>query len=502
MFVRKPLKRANSIFSLSFLLLATQSLSARGETISEFLRAFHKDPATMMERLPSIVDEHGVAHPRGFIDYDRVEAMLPARLAVRDKIMSQAANKVQSAIPDPSKDNVESLVDEGTPIERNLLALQEQKFMNNTAPIKPWADSYWPTYLGQTGYRYAGGGSSSKDWKANYAHFLSNPPSNVPTHMLSPAEKYDYAVGDTSYSLTRYAWNVGERSLVNGVVPTWMGICHGWSAAATMGAPFIEKPVTVFATNGMPVVFYPQDIKALQTMLWANGDPDSKFIGTRCEVSRPAKNANGRTINSECFDTNPATWHLSVTNQLGRNRRSFVIDGTFDAEVWNFPLLNVRYRYFNPMTFEEKNDSRGAVIPLSKYRSDKFKEFRTPGAESVVGIYMDVTYVIEIEPGTKRVYDAPTKTVRYIYDLELDAGGNIIGGEWYSNAHPDFLWTFPPGAQAMYVNESPLLMENWTNDGPVPTHWTEFARKASNRGIPLHSFVKKVVDAAGPVHQK
>ncbi len=486
--------------SLGFLVVLV-SPPAQGETIQEFLQAFHENPAAVMERLPGLVDENGVAHPRGNIDYDKVEAMLPARSALRAKIMSQAANKLQSAIPDPTKDNVENLVDPGTPIERNLIALQEQKFMNNTAPIKPWADSYWPTYLGQTAFRYAGGSPQSKDWKSNYAYFLSNPPHGMAVNFLSPAEKYDYVLGDTAFTLTRFAWRVGERSMIKDVVPTWMGICHGWSAAATMGAPFIEKPVSVFATNGLPVVFYPQDIKALQTMLWANGDPESKFIGTRCETPRPPRNGNGRIINTDCFDTNPATWHLAVTNQLGRNRRSFVIDGTFDFEVWNFPLQNVRYRYFNPATYEEMSNPKAAIIPLSKYRADKFKEFRTPGAESVVGIYMDVTYVIEIEPGINRVYDAPTKTVRYIYDLELDAGGNIVGGEWYSNAHPDFLWTFPPGAQAMAHNESPLLIENWTNEGPVPSHWTSFAQKASTRGIPLHSFIKKLVDAAGPVHQ-
>ena len=33
------------------------------------------------------------------------------------------------------------------------------------------------------------------------------------------------------------------------------------------------------------------------------------------------------------------------------------------------------------------------------------------------------------------------KVVTYWYDLELDEDNNIVGGEWYTNRHPDFLWT-------------------------------------------------------------
>jgi hypothetical protein len=29
----------------------------------------------------------------------------------------------------------------------------------------------------------------------------------------------------------------------------------------------------------------------------------------------------------------------------------------------------------------------------------------------------------------------------YTYWLELDAGGNIIGGDWVSRLRPDFIWT-------------------------------------------------------------
>ena len=42
---------------------------------------------------------------------------------------------------------------------------------------------------------------------------------------------------------------------------------------------------------------------------------------------------------------------------------------------------------------------------------------------------------------------------RYLYTLELDSTGKIIGGEWHQNAHPDFLWLAPPGTRAVATGE-------------------------------------------------
>lgn len=481
-----------------------------GESVTEYLRRFHENPAEMMERLPSVVDENGEAHPQGFINQEAVAASFAYRTELRAQIANISPKDLLTAEPGGEKDSPEKLVDPNTGFERNLPAMQAQSLMNMVSGAKPWADSYWPTYRGQLGERYADRSiPKSKSWDVNYAHVMSDPASGIVSsgntvriNMLSPAEKYDFVMGDFDFTLTRYSWAQGKKAKEEDKgVATWMGICHGWAAASHMGAYFIAEPTTVISQNGIPVTFYPQDIKALQSMLWANASPTSRFVSSRCSVSRPARNAYGRIVDSGCFDTNPASWHLAVVNQLGRNHRSFVFDGTYDAEVWNFPLVSARYRYFNPLTLEETQNWNQAVIPLSKYRADKFREFRSPSAANLVGIYMDVTYVIEIEPGISRTFDAPTKTVRYIYDLELDGDNNIVGGEWYSNAHPDFMWTFDNGLQAMARNDNVLLTDPWTNNGPVPLHWTQYARGASAYGIPLYAFLKKVIDAAGPTQQ-
>ena len=49
--------------------------------------------------------------------------------------------------------------------------------------------------------------------------------------------------------------------------------------------------------------------------------------------------------------------------------------------------------------------------------------------------------MVENEPRQGEPYPDDMYTVTYWYDLELDAQNNIIGGEWLSNYHPDFLWT-------------------------------------------------------------
>jgi hypothetical protein len=308
---------------------------------------------------------------------------------------------------------------------------------------------------------------------------------------LSPAEKYDYVMGDWNFTLTNHGWAQGAAQHEKyGSVAKWMGICHGWSAAAHMLAPIPKDPVTVIATSGVPVTFYPQDIKALQSMLWANASPRTRFVGNRCNVPRPPKNNYGRIMDPKCFDSNPGTWHLTITNQLGINQRSFVMDSTFDLEVWNFAIAGYQYRYFNPETWKEGSTLRASVIPIGRYRVDKFRPYRSPNARYVVGVAMDVQYMNAVTPTRAHYEELPVKTIRYIYDLELDENMSVIGGEWYSNAHPDFIWTFDQGAQAMTNADQAILQDPWTPDISVPEHWTQSARQASGRGAPLYTFIR------------
>ncbi len=106
------------------------------------------------------------------------------------------------------------------------------------------------------------------------------------------------------------------------------------------------------------MTFKVNDIKALLTL--ANEDIETKFVSTRCndddgrdeitydEFGRPSETGT-------CIDTNPATYHVLLTNYLGIRQESFVEDRTFDDEVWNQPLRAYRVTKLEEVTAAEAN---------------------------------------------------------------------------------------------------------------------------------------------------
>ncbi len=83
-------------------------------------------------------------------------------------------------------------------------------------------------------------------------------------------------------------------------------------------------------------------------------------------------------------------------------------------------------------------------------------------------------------------------------DLELDAAGTIIGGEWYSNAHPDFIWTHDAQLQARSPYDAEVIADPWTPSQPVPASWAGPAAKASERGAPLYTFLSRLLQSEAP----
>ncbi len=487
------------MFLFTFPLLAFGATPQK-ETVSEFLRSFHSNPALMMQRLPPEVDSEGNAVSRGFIQ-DQEESW-PERIRFRDEQRSRLmSGSTPSAAPAEGVDNPEKLVEPGGMLD-NIHEIEKSALTHSALFPVPWTDSYWPLANGNTAARYADRNfPEKKDWQASWSYAASHPASAIAASgnrqeidRLSPAEKYDLVMGDSNWSLTNYAWQKGRAMFdLHGRVPGWMGICHGWAAASHIFAPIPKQPVEIIGLNGHAVTFYPQDVKGLMSMLWANSAPRVRFTGSRCNVSNPAKNANGRVIDKACFDVNPTTLHLGLVNQLGIHHRSLIIDATYDAEVWNHPVAAYRFRYFNPQTWRESSTIAPSLIPYERFTLDKFREFRSPGTENILGVVMDVTYVVEVN--AKRLpLDPipPVKTLRFIYDLELDSSGKIIGGEWYTNAHPDFIWTFDKTLRAQTWEDSALITDPWHPSLPLPVTWAPLAAKASRTGSPLANFVYRL----------
>ena len=83
----------------------------------------------------------------------------------------------------------------------------------------------------------------------------------------------------------------------------------------------------------------------------------------------------------------------------------------------------------------------------------------------------------------------------FVYDLELDQDGNIVGGEWINKVvrrrqgrrivekekagdKPDFLWYAPRGMKAVAMDES-MATGEWQTDTPLPESWAQAAISAS-----------------------
>jgi hypothetical protein len=99
---------------------------------------------------------------------------------------------------------------------------------------------------------------------------------------------------------------------------------------------------------------------------------------------------------------------------------------------------------------------------------------------------MDLSYRIETAPTTAIIdseyYDQALST-RYIYDLELDEQGNIIGGEWYQSKHPDFIWTPRLGSLPRSVSDSSIQSISWDPEREeMPKEWQEGNKTAARQG--------------------
>lgn len=392
-------------------------------------------------------------------------------------------------------DRAEDLVDR---LElRNLDEMEKRGLTSAQLDESPWSDDYWPIYTGILSKRFVDPKfPDSLDWKVNIDYLLKQP-NHTSVDNLSPAEKYDLIVGDPEGGLKRAMIEEGRDYFEkNGKVESWMGICHGWAPASYM-MPRPAKAIRVLAADGRTEInLYPSDIKGLTSLLWAKADFETRYIGGRCNTKNPPLDPAGRPIQPDCLDTNPGTWHLAVVNQLGVARRSLIMDATYDYEVWNQPIYSYNYRYFNPIDRKKAASWKEARVAISDLARDPYRGYRSPRAESVVGVEMNVSYVVETEASdseTDSEVDDKKVTAKYVYDLELDADDEIVGGEWRKNLHPDFLWTPVPDAKAMTSADRLLdrqhVTRSWAGNVPVPAEWIPAASRMSKLGQPLDRIV-------------
>lgn len=328
----------------------------------------------------------------------------------------------------------------------------------------------------------------------------------------SPAEKYDLLMGDQKFSLTNYLKDEGlsyarydyqdvQRDASGKIVKIhhltedvamWMGKCHGWAAAATV-VPKVTKDIELEGANGDAVHFHADDIRGLITLKWAQSRHKTKFVGGRCNKSLSNHEIDmdentGVIYDQECFDVNPGTFHMVLANQVGTRKQSMVMDATFDAEVWNHPIRSFEIvGYFNIKNGKMYPPNADGSIPERAFEnfgswSDKFRSLRANkwrhahehatrwmtykrehGREfrpaKILGVVTSVSYLVETKPTHGESLPDQVVKVVYEYDLELDEEGRIVGGEWYSNKHPDFLWRVEEGSKPLNDFDTMLMNE-------------------------------------------
>lgn len=432
---------------------------------------------------------------------------LAADLDARDAYRARVRNWVMSnAVSLPTlapreNDLAADLVDRLS--VSNLAEMEKQGLLKARLPESPWTDSYWPIYAGQIAWRYNDPEyRAALNWRENYNYLLGNLGRGDTSH-LSPAEKYDLLIGDLNFTLTKKMISAGAPYAdAEGKVETWFGLCHGWAPASFM----MDRPrrsVSVRAADGRELTFTPSDLKALATLLWANGSMQTKFIGGRCNDKRPARDREMREKEPDCQDTNPATWHQAIVNQIGVSQRSFVMDASAGYEVWNHPVIGYEYSYIHPITKNSVSKLSEGKVRVADYAGDRYREFRAPGTASVVNVMMAVRYSTETQP-TAEPTDSPEndahQVVIYSYDLELDDKDEIIGGEWHGSLHPDFLWVPVAGTRAGSRGDAWLESVgdagNWNGRSALPENWKKAARMSAERSQPLARLVEDLLARA------
>ncbi|RYF12086.1 MAG: hypothetical protein EOO40_02030 [Deltaproteobacteria bacterium] len=315
----------------------------------------------------------------------------------------------------------------GQPIEHRLGALP----LEGEVAQAPWVGSYWPTYLDSINYRWAGPRSESPARKYGRAFGVANVEDKV-----SRYHGIDSVRGSScsNYGSCGTGYMCGHRAgrEQGSCLPLWWGMCHGWAAAATLHA----EPRHPVVYNG--VEFGVSDIKALLTLSYSTSS--TKQIGGRCERDKSAipKDRSTRPTDPVCRDTNPGTYHLMLTNYVGLQRQSFIEDRSIDRDVWNQPIR--RYRVLKMHEISQHKANRVLGVRAGGYAYN-------PAASRFAYVQTEVGYVREATAESDGYLGDSIEKYTfqdvYEYVLELDAAGNVVGGEWAGTSklkHPDFLW--------------------------------------------------------------
>lgn len=462
-------------------------------------------------------------------------------LLVSISVFAQTRESIYPHVPYEDSEiheKVSRMAQEAQPLV-NVFEMENRGLLAGQPAQQPWGGSFWPLIQGQIANRWQDKNYlefwEMAFWKNNVNKFkkkgvkdLRNVDNLAEKDLaeLAPSEKYDLLIGDKTFALTHNIWNFietwGEKKKwgflssialpqgyripkANKLMAFWEGICHGWAVAAGT-YPRPSKTVTVTLPDGRKLPFYPHDIKALISLYYANSVLQDNVLieGYRCNEKNIKKDQFGRHIDElpkkegephlpRCADVHPAVWHLGMVNITGIQKRSMIVEIDPDAPINNFPFSGYEYKWFNPKT-GRTGDLAKSVVDLDSF-NDPYRANRHPRAKKLVGVETKIFYTTWVRPkGTEddSMEEDKIKGQKFMYDLELDELGNVVGGQWRAEKvvrsygrddnvpsikHPDFFWVAPKNVK-QYLASLPNL-EPWDGLSATPASWLPAANAAT-----------------------
>lgn len=272
--------------------------------------------------------------------------------------------------------------------------------------ILPWSETYWPSQKGSINVRWnqpEPQGFSYLSPRRDQIAVMSR----EELSRLSPSEKYDIYMGRYDYPLKEEVKGIATPS-----ARWWAGLCDGWSTAALQYA----EPMAVDATNpdGIVVPFAASDIKGLMSYAASQHfQVETRQVGSKC-------NGVGRIFKSAaCADINAGALHVVLANQIGLKKQGFVVERDPGNQIWNQPVYGFKFQKMG--SAQSRDGSYGVRVQATLFYAD---ELEKPEWLPVVGTDKFVEGKLEMD-----------------YVLDLDSGGNIVGGDWVGRSiHPDFVW--------------------------------------------------------------
>jgi hypothetical protein len=375
------------------------------------------------------------------------------------------------------------------------------------AAQRPWSDTYWPDQSGSIAAPYAHSSFPGLPWgyqrsrsyiigEIEYASAHFDRLTSQEVALLSPSQKYDLLLGDRHFTLSRKIIEMIDQQDRNGLVAFWSGICHGWSPASIQS----PRPLHSFDLKGQAghtIRFYPSDVKALLSFLWAKSYAQNfvQVKGWQCRDKRVHRDFYGRFTEDRCFDVNPGFVFLAMVSEIGMQKRAVVMDRNYDGSVQNQPTFRYEYRYVRLSNGMATDELDRAVLPRRRVW-DPYARYRSSRAVYLVGVEMKLWYTKETDPTQRETDSDENDRVRDVtlhLSLELDAQKRIVGGEWHEQgwnvrrpslmgameySHPDILWMVPKELKAWSIADGSLGDEVWDGNAPLSEKWLKAAQTA------------------------